>query len=299
MSKESRPSKQKSIFSNPTILTALITVIGSIITTLIVTGSEVLKSRQQVSSQSNSLTETTAALPPPSATWSAVPTSEAPPTATFTELPPTDTPQPTPVTPPLDCLERWQIVSSEEALATPGANEECRIANVPGLGISTSSDGLLFGQSNFREQGLFGLATALPAEATLRLRVEMTVLTQGEFWIAFSETPSPDTNALIFALQPQNGEVRSYSNQTSSPDGRYTWNQLSSQVNFGATPPYVYDFKVKISGNKVSNEINLVDLSSHIVNLPKYLFLGYRNTSTLGSVTMQVKVSNLEIESNR
>ncbi len=127
----------------------------------------------------------------------------------------------------------------------------------------------------------------------------MTVLTQGEFWIALSDTPTPESNALIFALQPQNGEVRYYLNQTSTPIGRIDWDQLSSQVNFGATPPYVYDFRVTISGNKVSNEINLIDLSSQIVNLPKYLFLGYRNKSTLGSVTMQVKISNLTIEARR
>ncbi len=151
MSNGNRPSKQKSVFSNPAVLTALITVMGSIITTLIVTGSDTLKSRQQALSFGNSLAETSTALPPASATWSAPPPSEAPPTATFTDLPPTHTPQPAPVNPSLDCLEGWQIVSSEEALATPGASAECTVANIPGLGISVSSDGLLFGQNNFRK----------------------------------------------------------------------------------------------------------------------------------------------------
>lgn len=300
MSKEKRPSQQKSVFANPAVLTALITVIGSIITTLIVTSTDIiLKARQQAPTPPHSLnTETIATLPPPTATLSIVPPSEAP-TVIFILAAPTDTPQPTPITPPLDCLERWQVVSSDETLTTGGTSAECSLANVPALGISTSRDGLLFGQNNFKKQGLFGLATAMPAEATIRLRVEMTVLTQGEFWIAVSDTPTPETNALIFALQPQNGEVRSYLNQTSTPNGRFYWEQLSSQVNFGTTPPYVYNFKFLMSGNKVSNEINLVTLPTQIVNLPKYLFLGYRNKSTLGSITMQVKVSNLQIEVNR
>lgn len=297
MSKENRPAKQ-TVFLNPVVLTALITVIGSIITTLIVTATDLLKARQLSPASSTSISAATATFPPPTATWSPIPPTEAPPTVTFTAPAPTDTP-PTPVTPPLDCLERWQVISSDETLTAPGSSPECSIAHLPGLGISASSLGLLFGQNNFKKQGLFGIATPVPGEATLRFRVEMTVLTQGEFWIALSDTPTPEANALIFALQPQNGEVRYYLNQTSAPNGRIYWDQLSSQVNFGAAPPYVYDFKVTISGNKVSHEINLIDLPSQIVNLPKYLFLGYRNKSTLGSVTMQVKISNLAIEARR
>ncbi|MFZ5909839.1 MAG: hypothetical protein ACOYYU_07485, partial [Chloroflexota bacterium] len=68
---------------------------------------------------------------------------------------------------------------------------------------------------------------------------------------------------------------------------------------FGEVPPYIYEFELTTSGNEVGGEINLIDLSSQIVNLPNYLFLGYRNKSTLGSVTMKVKVTKLEIELNK
>ncbi|MFZ5909825.1 MAG: hypothetical protein ACOYYU_07415, partial [Chloroflexota bacterium] len=230
MSKKNASSEEtKKPFSNPTVLAAIIGVIGTIIVTLITTSPQIIAALKPPTE-----TATPTAIIP--ATNTPVPTMiEFLPTVTSTEIPPNPTetiaPPPTPVDPGITCLDRWEIKSSEASLVAPGASGDCKVANVPGLGITTSNAGLLFGQSSFREQGLFGIATSIPTNATIRLRVEMSTLTQGEFWIALSNTPQPDANALIFALQPQYGEVRYYLDQTETYNGRYYWEQLSSEVN--------------------------------------------------------------------
>jgi hypothetical protein len=53
-----------------------------------------------------------------------------------------------------------------------------------------------------------------------------------------------------------------------------------------------------ISGNKVSPQIHFANLPSQFVNLPKYLFLGYSKKSSLGSMTVQVEITNLKFELN-
>jgi len=298
MSKKNESSEEtKKPFSNPTVLAAIIGVIGTILVTLITTSPQIIAALKPPTETATS----TVSIP---ATNTPVPVMiESLPTATSTDIPPTPTetiaPSPTPVDPGTTCLDRWEIISSEASLVAPGASGDCKVANIPGLGITTSNAGLSFGQGSFREQGLFGIATSIPANATIRLRVEMTTLTQGEFWIALSNTPQPDASALIFALQSQYGEARYYLNQTETYNGRYYWEQLSSEVNFGEVPPYIYEFVFTTTGNEVDSEINLIDLSSEIVNLPNYLFLGYRNKSTIGSLTMRVKITKLEIELNK
>jgi len=300
MSKKNESSEEtKKPFSNPTVLAAIIGVIGTIIVTLITISPQIIAALKP---PTETVTPTSTVSSP--ATNTPVPaTIESLPAAASTDTPPAPTetiaPSPTPVDPGITCLDRWEIISSEASLVAPGASGDCKVANIPGLGISTSNAGLLFGQGSFREQGLFGIATSIPANATIRLRVEMTTLTQGEFWIALSNTPQPDANVLIFAPQSQYGEVRYYLNQTETYNGRYYWEQLSSEVNFGEVPPYIYEFEFTTTGNEVDSEINLIDFSSQIVNLPNYLFLGYRNKSTIGSLTMRVKVTKLEIELNK
>ena len=170
------------------------------------------------------------------------------------------------------------------------------MAGIPGLGISTSGDELIFGQNNFREQGTFGISTSLPPGATISMKVKKGILTQGEFWIALSKEPNSESNMMIIAIQPEFGEVRVYVEQTNSTAGRFTWEQLVENTNYGDGPPYTYDIVLRTSGSMVDSRINAFDLPSQIVNLPKYLFIGYQNKSTLKSVSMNVTVSGLTIE---
>ena len=231
-------------------------------------------------------------------------TSTFPPTATETIIPftetvaptPTETGTPTPVSPPISCLDRWQVVSSNSDLTGTDGSGNCPVASVPALGISASKDGIGFGVNNFREQGTFGISTPLPTDATITLKVNLTVLTQGEFWIALSNDPNPESNMLIVALQSKNGEVRIYNNQTNSAVERYTWESLLSNTDLAGGPPYPYEIKFTTSGNKVDHQIYFTNLPSQFVNLPKYLFLGFNNKSTLGSMTLQVEVTDLLVK---
>jgi hypothetical protein len=246
--------------------------------------------------------EPTQTVIPITATMEITPT--LPPTSTettilFTETvspTPTETATPTPVSPPISCLDRWQVISSDPDLIETSDAGNCTIASVPALGISTSRNGISFGINNFREQGIFGIATPLPADAIISLDVNLTALTQGEFWIALSNDPSPESNMAIMALQPQNGEVRTYSDQTNTFAGKYTWENLISNTSLTSGPPYSYTIKFSISGNKVSPQIHFANLPSQFVNLPKYLFLGYSKISSLGSMIVQVEITDLRVE---
>jgi len=222
-------------------------------------------------------------------------------TETITASPaPTDTaspsPTPTPINPPISCLDRWQIISTNPELTETTSQGDCAQASVPALGISASRTGVSFGINNFREQGNFGIATSLPTDATVTLQVEFIVLTQGEFWIALSNTPNPENKMMILALQPNTGEVRFYSDQTSRFSYKYNYGDLLTNTTLSSSLPFKYKITFAISGNSVRPQIHFTNLPSQSVNLPKYLFIGYNNKSTLGSMTLQVEISNLIVE---
>lgn len=134
MSEKSNSSeKTKSPLSNPTVLAAIIGVIGTIIVTLITTSPQliaVLKSPTETPIPS--LTATT----PPSDTPLPTETEVIPPTATSTDIPPTPTEtvtqSPTPIDPGIACLDRWEIISSKPDLATPNPSDGCFITGIPG-----------------------------------------------------------------------------------------------------------------------------------------------------------------------
>ena len=225
------------------------------------------------------------------------------PTETVTATPtpgPTDTatpsPSPTPITPPIGCLDRWQVISSDSDLTETSGAGDCAQSSVPALGISASGNGISIGVNNFKELGDFGIALSLPADSTISLSVSLSVLTQGEFWVALSNTPNPENNLYILAFQPKSGELRTYIDQTSSFSARYRYRDVTSNTIYTSGPPFIYDITLATSGNKISPQIHFTDLPSQFVNLPKYLFIGYSNKSTLGSMTLQVEISDLVIE---
>ena len=292
MSKNNRSSRAKqSPFSNPTVLAALITGIVGLIVALITALPQLLPLLSRP-------TET----PIPSFAATVSPTSPAieTPTNTATQIPPTPTetvsPTPTQITPPISCLDRWQVISSDPNLAEAISQGDCNQANVPGLGITSSKNGLSMGVNNFQKQGTFGIVTSLPTTVTITMQVDLNVLTQGEFWIAISNNPNPENNMMILAMEPKTGEVRIYSDQTSRYNSKYEWSQLLANTSLTASSPHTYKITFAISGNSVSPQIYYTNLPSQIVNLPKYLFIGYNNKSNLGSMTLQAKISDLNFD---
>ena len=295
----SSDKNSQSIFSNPTVMIALIGMIGTIVAALIGVLPLLTKSEPTAEPAAPPAPAFTETIPPTTAPPTITPT-EVPPTGTATEMPPTPTetiiPSPTPVDPGIACLNRWNAISSNSDLANPDPSGNCSSAGFPELGISTTGDDLIFGKNGFREQGVFGISTSLPSKAVIRMKVKLGILTQGEFWIALSNTPTPEDNMMIIALQPKNGEIRTYINQTNNFSRRITWDALVENTNYGNGPTYTYDLVINTSANTVDTRINFFDIDDAIVNLPNYLFIGYQNKSTLGSVTMNITISDFSIE---
>jgi hypothetical protein len=304
MTNDPSPNRSKeNPFSNPTIMVALIgglcTLVGAIIT---VTPQLILLLNRPTETPVPTLAATLPVLPTSELTLTPtvmLPTDTA--TATETQIPPTPTetipPSPTPVDPGIACLDRWQVISSNPGLIEPASSGTCAQASIPDLGISASSAGINFGINNFREQGTFGIATSLPADATISLQVDYLVLTQGEFWIALSNSPSPDNNMMILALQPKTGEVRIYNNRTNRHEYATKYSDLLENTSLSpGVLPYTYNITFTISGNRVSTKIHSTNLPDQSVNLPNYLFIGYNFKSTVGSLQTQVDVRNLSVE---
>lgn len=299
MSKKNSSSEEtKKSFSNPTVLAAIIGGIVTVIVALITVLPQLittLKSPTQVA-----IPISTEPIPP---TNTPIPTeTEILPTATSTEISPTPTetmvPSPTPVNPGIACLNRWTVIPSDQALATPDASDGCPNIGIPGIGISTSGDELIFGTNNFRGQGLFGISTTLPENAIIRMKVKLATLTRANFWVAVSDDPTPENNRMVISFRPENGEVRVYVDQSEDYE-QFLWRNLTVNTNYGDGPPYIYDIVLKTSGSRVETHFNFLNPFSKVVNLPNYLFIGYQNESNLGTVKMDITVSNLSIEASQ
>lgn len=293
-SDQSRDSSSNKWYADRNVQLTLLGVVGTIIAAVITILPQYIGAPQSPEPTQTAIVWTATVVDLPTKTEEPIPPTEtATPAPTDTATP---SPTPTPITPPISCLDRWQIVSSDLDLAGTGSTGDCAIANVPALGISASKSGISFGVNNFREQGTFGLATLLPSDATITLNVDLTVLTQGEFWIALSNDPSPENNMFIMAIQPNTGELRLYSDQTSRFSIKYNYDELLTNTALFSGPPFSYKITFATSGNSVKPQIHYTDLPPQIVNLPKYLFIGFSNKSTLGSMTLQAEISDLSFE---
>ena len=291
----SRDSSDKKWYADRNVQLTILGVAGTIIAAVITILPQYIGTHQNPEPTQTPIvwTATVVELPTDTPEPTSLPTDTAIPAPTETA---TLTPTSTPVTPPISCLDRWQVVSSNEDLTGGSGSGDCSLSSVPALGISASRAGIGFGLNGFKEQGNFGIATELPAEATVSLQVALTVLTQGEFWIALSNTPNPENNMFILAVQPNTGELRLYSDQTSRYNSSYNYSELLTNTILSSGLPYSYKITFAISGNSVQPRIHFTDLPAQIVNLPKYLFIGYNNKSTLGSVSLQAEISELTVE---
>ena len=293
-SSRSRKPKKEKWYENQTVVLTLIGAGATIIAAVITILPQILETARKP--------EPTQTAIPITATMERAPT--LPPTSTEMAIPftetvsptPTETATPTPVSPPISCLERWQVVSDNPDLSETSAAGDCPVASAPDLGISASRNGISIGVNSFREQGTFGITTPLPVDAKVTLDVSLTVLTQGEFWIALSNTPDPENNMYILAIQPKSGELHTYIDQTSEFSEKYRYKDVISNTIYSSGPPFIYRIILDTSGNKVSPQIHFTNLPSQIVNLPKYLFIGYSNKSRLGSMSLQVEVSSLTVD---
>lgn len=207
---------------------------------------------------------------------------------------PTITPSPAPLT--LSCLDGWTAISDDETLIIPTKRSDCIKAGYNDLGILTSNENLIFRLDNFDRQGIFGLSAQIPFDATIEFQIDLTYMIQGEFWVALSNSPKPEKNMLVMAIQnlrESSGDVRVYLNQAD------THIDSASGKNLGSGPPYRYKFMFTTDGSEIRTRINSVNFRKQAFNIPQYLFLGFRNKSTLGYVALEATISNLIITESK
>ncbi len=220
--------------------------------------------------------------------------------AFLTRTAPTNTPAltftPTPITPSISCLDRWIAVSDDISLTVPDSRSNCGSAGYSMLGIFPSNNRLLFRLDNFDQQGVFGISTPIPYNVDIELQIDLTYMIQGEFWVALSNSPKPEKNMLIMAIQnlrESSGDVRVYLNQADSHI------DSASGKTLGSGPPYRYTFMFTTDGSEIRTRINSVNFRKQAFNMPQYLFLGFRNKSTLGYVALEATISNLQITESK
>lgn len=205
---------------------------------------------------------------------------------------PTETPTVTPVTPPLSCLDRWEIISSNPG--TVFSLGSCEKYSYPDLGIEPiQNTGLSFAQPSILINETTGIVTSFSSSVTeISLDVKLDDISDGEFWIALSDGNNPDNNSVSIRLQ-SNGLVRIY-----DVNGNFytekTWNELRDGTIYSANKPFYYNFIFRISGTDLNIGINNTRLS--LSGKPDHLFLGYKNKSAVKEVTLFVDVSNLEMK---
>lgn len=214
-----------------------------------------------------------------------------PPTATLSPTP-TETATITPVTPPLGCLDRWEVISS--APGTVYSSGNCEKYSYPDLGIEPIQNTILsFVQPSILINETTGITTRFSNDVTeISFDVKLDDITDGEFWIALSNGMDPDHNAVSMRLQ-SNGLLRVY-----DIGGNFytekTWNELRDGTIYSANKPFYYNVVIRISGTNLNIGINSVRLN--LSGRPEYLFLGYKNKSAVKDVAVFAEVSNLEMK---
>lgn len=283
---------------DPTVLTAVIGGIVTVVVALITILPQFLEPRQPVEA------------PPTLAAATMVnPTSTFIPTAILSETgsAPAATvfasPSIAELVPQINCLDQWEIITLEGSPdITPVPQGQCNVTSIPG--IVTSDSGLSFiGTNIFKGKvGIYGIAVKVPSTSVVEFTAHLSQLYNAAFWVGLSSSPTPQDNMMILALRPSfqpsanpQGDIDLYINQYGKPDGQYLWDNLSAGTGITDGPPYLYNFRFNINNGKIETQINDLGLESQFVSQPIYLFLGFYKKSNSGSVTLDVNVDNWKV----
>ena len=261
--------------------------------------------------------QTTSAQPAPQLEITIASETPRPPLEAPSQTPETPTPSivlnnsptSTPIPVSLTCLEGWWVVNTGKVLYEQESREGCEASSYRELGFSTSAEGFQLTLPKFRPIGIFGISSrALPSAAEIRLKVEAARVFNAEFWIGISNSQNPEEHdVMVLALDPgsagneiQPGSLRLYFNDFESRVDTYDWSLLKKNAVDSNLPPFSYDIRFKMTAGTVQIWVNNKSLGSHLVNFPRYLFIGFRKKIAEGSTaTMNVKVTDLRIESDQ
>lgn len=215
-------------------------------------------------------------------------------------LQPTDTATPTVpaaiMLPSLCCLDSWDIFSSDGADVTPSASAKCSNLGVDELGIHTSECDLIFGVTNLKQRGVYGLSTPISHDVAISVTVSITTLIEGELWLGFSSSVNPQSGSLVYAMTPDPGGVSVFLNNISTPRARYPWAPMGKQIGWEKGQPQLYNFVIKLDGNKVEVTLNSVTFATEVASSTDRFFLGYRSKPEKIGTYLNVTISDLNIE---
>lgn len=287
-------SPKKSI--DPSIVAALIGVIGTIIVTLISIYANRPPAPQPTPVPPTAVvyTETVMSTVVPTDT---VPANE--PTSTPAPVTTTPSPIPTPTLIPIgadwqdNCISSlWVPYPSE--LEVKSDDIGCLIQ--PFYQFYTTAGRLAFTfDDRVSTAQIYGVFAKLPSDGTVDIDVQLTTVVDGEVLIGIFANPDVDSTGAMITIPASNNVTKKQKMILKTMPGQRTFSQTTDPLS--ADPP-IYDAHFDFtSGNiriKVSND--QIDLGSVAVVSPeKWLFLGYQVFN--GTNTIQAEFLNLIIQS--
>lgn len=297
------PKKESDKSYTIVILTAVFALIGSIITgyfgykanydasMIPIIATQTAEARLLTQAAESRLETQTAELFIPTSTISL-------PTETLTEAPPTgvvntDTPPP-----PTQSLPVWDVFSTDGVAFPSSTQSDCPNIEVDELGIISSKCELIFTKGNIDQRGIHGLSIPIKRNDTIQMTVTVTNLVEGEFWVGFSNGIDPQSDSLIYAMTPNPGGISVYLNDISSALARYAWADMGRGIGWARGQPWQYNFTIKLTGNKVSVDVNGVSFASVIAPSTGKLFIGYHSKPEKIGMSVDATISNLIITEN-
>jgi hypothetical protein len=291
---ERNGTPKKGLDSN--VIAAIVTVIGGIITTLIVT----VVNRPQ------------APVPTPIPPTAVVYTQVVPPTAvptdsvplgdpTSTAAPETSTPEPIPTVTLIpagadwlqNCISAvWGPYPSSLTVGTDDAG--CRKQPI---GTFYTTTGRLAFSVNERVSSaqIYGLFVKLPPDGTVNVDTQLTTVTNGEVLMGVFEKPDIDSNGALVVIPESKDVTKKQLMILKTMPGQREFSKTADTL--GADPPIYsasFDFNPgNIAVRVMNGQINLNSIT--VVSSDKWLFLGYQVFN--GTNVIQAEFLNLNIQS--
>lgn len=293
MSKKDETSKKG---LDPNVIAAIITVVGGIVTTLIITLAPRLSAPQPTPIPPTAVEYTHTAQPPTDAPTATVPAGEP----SSTAAPDTPTPQPIPTATLIpvgfdwtqDCISSlWLPYPSE--IATGSDDIGC--LKYPVGKFYTDNGKLGFAvDERFPSAKIFGLFTKLPSDGTVDISVQLQSVVNGQVLIGIFTSPDATSSGAMLVI-PESNNVKKKQNMI--------WKVMPDQSIYAqsnpileADPP-IYNAHFVFNAGTIDVKVKDKQIPLGSISAPsgeKWLFLGYQVFN--GTNKIQAEFLNLSIK---
>lgn len=290
MSKSSRKSL------DPSVLAALIGVVGTIIVTLISIYANRPPAPQPTPVPPTAVVYTDTVMP------TVIPTDTVPANEpTSTPAPATLTPSPVPAPTLIPVGADWQenCISSlwvpyPSDLEVKSDDIGCLVQPVGKFYTTTNRLAFSFDERVSSAQ-IYGVFAKLPSDGTLDIDVQLTTVVNGEVLMGVFANPDVDSTGAMIVIPASRDVTKKQKMILKTMPGQKTFAQTADSLS--ASPP-IYDANFDFNGGSVKVHVknNQIDLGSiAVVSAEKWLFLGYQVFT--GTNTIQAEFLNLIIQS--